>query len=486
MNSDRYKTVNHCRRYRGTANRSRTAFVLLLTMIVLVVLASLAAGLSVHLTMANRRQQYMIEYQRARYGLDSAMKYIMSVMPTKTFKLTERADMPDFSDLFWMTDEQYGQFIQYWASTATEEQIETVTKAEALSEQTMEKGNEDLMSWLSSLFGSAPGGSLNDANSLMDPNGLTDPNAAWMSLDPNDITVPGPYGPDWPYVIEPIELKIGDSSVTITIEDENAKMPLSWMVTNFQQVNKQAEYSLETFGRWMQMSEEDIAELKASLDDVYKQKMFKVNPNPILLQQAATPTPPPTGAGANRFTSSRGRYARTTPGQSPQPQTPAPAQAAAKERPASAHATDFAKLFQSSLINQEPLARPLADTGTRSESALKYLSLWGSQRININTAPRHVLEAAFTLAVDSFDAPELAQKVIEQRKEKPFAKVEELKDAGMMDTETFNSVRNYVTTTSNFFKIRVTSQSGNATASAVATVIKEGKIVQPLAILYGY
>lgn len=450
-------------------------FALLLAMIVLVVLASVAAGLSIQLTMAKRRQQYMVEYSRARYGLDSAMKYILSVLPTKSFKVEARPDVPDFSDLFWMTDAEYGMFIDSWAVTATDEQIEAVLKKD-VQPDAQESGDEGLVSWLNSLFGDA----------AQDPNAASDPNAG-IVIDPNQIDVPGPYGVPWPYVTEPIKLKIGTSEITITIEDENAKMPLSWMVTNFAKVNKQAEYSLETFGQWMQMTGAEIEELKTDLEAIHEQKMFKVNPNPIILKPAPAAGAAQTPGQPGQFAGSRRTYTRNRPGQQPQQPQPNPAaQAGANERPASAHTTDFAKLFHSSLLNQEVLGRLLPDTGLRTESPLKYLSLWGAQRININTAPRHVLEAAFMLAGDSFTAPELAQKVIEIRKEKPFAKIDELKDAGMMDTDSFNLVKDYVTVTSSFFKVRVTSHSGNASASAVATVIKEGKSMETLAILYGY
>ncbi|MCE5185477.1 MAG: general secretion pathway protein GspK [Planctomycetaceae bacterium] len=468
--------------------RSRSGFALLLAMVVLVVLASVAAGLSVQLTMAKRRQQYRIEYSRARYGLDSAMKYILSVMPTKTFQLQPRPDAPDFSDLFWMSDADYGQFIEYWASTATEEQIRAAVKEDAFSLNASEETDSSLRSWLNSLFGSP------EQPSQLDPNGLADPNAANAGpdydgplgdIDPNQIEVPGPYGVPWPYVIEPIKLKIGTSNVTITIEDENAKMPLSWMVTNFQKVNEQAEYSLETFAEWMRMTPMETTQLKAELQEVYKQKMFQVNPSPILLKAAAPANTNP--ASANRFAASRRTTSRTAPGQrAANPSQPAASAATTKERPASAHATDFAKLFHSALLDHEILSRPLPDTGTRVENAEKYLSLWGAQRININTAPRHVLEAAFMLTGDAFIAPELAQKVIEQRKEKPFQNVDQLKTIGLIDSSMFDTMKNYITTTSTFFKIRVTSSSGNATAAAVATVIKEGKNVEPLAILYGY
>ena len=155
-----------------------------------------------------------------------------------------------------------------------------------------------------------------------------------------------------------------------------------------------------------------------------------------------------------------------------------------KKRPAVAHTTDFAKLFHSSLLDREFLAQPLPDSGDRIESPLKYLSLWGAQRVNINTAPRHVLEAAFSLAMDSFDLPEFTQRVIQARKEKPLRKIDELKKLGGLDADTMKKLNNYLTTTSTFFQIRITSHSGNARSSAVATVVKEGKKTQQLAILY--
>jgi len=460
--------------------RQRAGFALLLSMIVLVVLASVAAGLSLQLTMAKRRQQYMVEYQRARYGLDSAIKYIFTEMPVRTFKLQSRADVPDFSDICWMDEPAYAQFVNAWLAAATDEQVEAVLKEDD-EEDAAGMSDENLASWLSSLFGAgAADTTAGDPNDPDNPDALDDLQAQDVIIvDPNDIMVPGPYGPAWPNVCEPIELTIGTCRVTITVEDENAKMPLSWMVTNFKDVNKQAEHSLRTFGAYLQMTGEDITQLQASLEEIYKEKMFRVSANQTLLQDK------PTAQAAPATQFSRRTYTRTAPGQ----RTPAAAsnsQQAAAQRPASAHATDFAKLFHSSMLNHEPLMRPLLDTGERVESAGKYLSLWGAQRININTAPRPVLEAAFLLALDAFEAPELAQKVIDIRKEKPFTKIDELKDVGMLDTESFNNLKNYIAVSSSFFKIRVTSSSGSAVTSAVATVIKEGKNVQPLAVMYGY
>jgi len=454
-----------------------TGFVLLVTLIVLVVLASLTVGLSTQLSMAKRRQQYMIEYQRARYGLDSGMKYILTVLPKKTFALEDRQERPDFSDLFGMNREEYAEFIASWAETATDEQIQAVLKKGVFLSQLKPLKDEDVESMLTSLLGE---GEASDANSIgRDPDSYdTGEDFYMVELDPNDVIVPGPYGIPWPNVIEPIELEIGPCKVTITIEDENAKMPLSWFVTSSKEANKRAENALKTFCEWMSWDQEQLRELEShiqdAMDKVYEKKTFKLNPGPILLKSTTTravqsPTTASRGSRSRSRTRTTSRTVR---------------QITTQKRPAVGHTTDFAKLFHSSLLDQEFLARPLPDTGERVESPLKYLSLWGAQRVNVNTAPRHVLEATFALAMDRFDLPEFTQQVIERRKEKPFLELDELKDLGGLDSEAMKNINNYLTTVSTFFQIRVTSRSGSACSFAVATVVKEGNNVERLVILY--
>lgn len=472
MRADVIKT-----RIKPTVKRP-AGFVLLVTMIVLVVLATLTVGLAVQMSMAKRRQEYMIEYQRARYGLDSAMKYILNTLPSKNFALTSRTEQPDFSDVFLMDQGEFSEFIAAWSETATDEQIEAVMREGASLTQPAPLSSEDMVSGLLGLFG---GGSGNTADANDATVGLYDADQElfMVELDPNDVVVPGPYGVPWPFVIEPIDLEIGPCRITITIEDENAKMPLSWLVTNSTTANKQAENALETFCEWMSWDQQQFRELEAAIteamDEIHKKKAFKLNPGPILLKSTTTRTTR-TPSRSSR-TSRLRRTARRTSSRTTTSTT-------TQKRPAVAHTTDFAKLFHSSLLDRELLARPLPDTGERLESPLKYLSLWGAQRVNVNTAPRHVLEAAFSLAIDTFDLPEFTQQVIEKRKEKPIRKLDELKEIGGLDSDTMKQLNNYLTTTSTFFQVRVTSRSGNAGSSAVATVVKEGKKIQQLAILY--
>jgi type II secretory pathway pseudopilin PulG len=455
---------------KSTAKRP-AGFVLLVTVIVLVVLASLTTGLAVQMSMAKRRQHYMIEYQRARYGLDSAMKYILNTLPAKNFILAGREEDPDFSDVFLMNQAEFSEFIATWAETATDEQIEAVLREGASLTEPVPLSSGGMVSGLLGLFG---GGS-DDANDMAAVSYESDEQFYVVELDPNDVVVPGPYGVPWPYVIEPIDLEIGPCEIAITIEDENAKMPLSWLVTSSQEANKQAENALKTFCEWMSRDQQQLRELEATIteamDEVHEKKAFKLNPGPILLKSTTTRTArtPARTSRSRRRTARRSRTVRSTTTQ---------------ERAAVAHTTDFAKLFHSSLLDREFLARPLPDTAERVESPLKYLSLWGSQRVNVNTAPRHVLESAFSLAMDSFDLPEFVQGVIEKRKEKPLSKIDELKELASLDADTMKQLNNYLTTNSTFFQIRITSRSGNARSSAVATVVKEGAKTQQLAILY--
>ena len=460
----------------------RYGFVLLVTMIVLVVLATLTTGLSLTLAMSRRRQEYMIEYQRARYGLDSGMKYILNEFSNKRFTLIERLDDPDFSDLFWMDRDEYAAFIADWSATATDEQLDAVLKEGASLTNQQPVDAESMISGLLGLFGVQDEGQTDVdtvAEDFYDPN---EEDLYLVELDPNDVVVPGPYGPPWPLAVEPIDLEIGPCQITITIEDENAKMPLSWLVTNSEESNEQAQDALETFCEWMSWDPQQLKELKdtiqIAMDDIYKEKMFKLNAGPIIQRQTTTAARTQSSAASRRSRSRRSTGSNL-------PQTTRRT-VVAKKRPAIAHTTDFAKLFHSSLLDREHLARPLPDTGERVESPLKYLSLWGAQHVNINTAPRHVLQAALTLAMDSFEIPELTQQIIERRKEKPFQKLDELKDLGQLDSDTMKTLNNYLTTTSTFFKVRVDSQSGSARSSAVATVVKEAQRTEVLAILYGF
>ena len=128
------------------------------------------------------------------------------------------------------------------------------------------------------------------------------------------------------------------------------------------------------------------------------------------------------------------------------------------------------------------LASPTIISETRKESALKYMGLWGSTQVNINSAPRQVLEAAFTFGGD---AQKIADEIIKIRREKPFKDIDELKKELFRFSDTIEKSKPYITTTSKVFTIHVTAVKGAAKASAVVVVLKEGGKIERVAVLCG-
>jgi DNA uptake protein ComE-like DNA-binding protein len=147
---------------------------------------------------------------------------------------------------------------------------------------------------------------------------------------------------------------------------------------------------------------------------------------------------------------------------------------------ATTHLADFAKIFHSSLIDTEVLARPTIISESRKESALKYTGLWASNKVNINTAPRQVLEATF---VFGGSAEEIAEEIIMRRRIEPFKDMDELKRVLFRYSDSIEKCKDYITMVSDFFTIRVTAISGVAEASAIIAIRKDGRKVERIAII---
>ncbi len=434
---------------------NRRGVALVLTLVVLMVLTTIVYALASRVAQVKHRRQYLIDYQVSRYACDSGVKYALTAIKQMDFRLINRKDKPDFSDLFTMDREEYEQFLDEWAEQLAQQELEDSAygayRGSTGQRLAADKGigsglSNDLMGRLLD--------SLNDPNSIIDPNFLTTDYS-----EPNALFVPGPYGPEWPHVCDHIKFDIGETNITIEITDENAKMPLTWAIATDAQVRRFAENALETFCAWMQMDPFETQKLAEQLEDIEDIKRFTIDQKPITTKQTARAQP-------KRSSRASRRPGRTAAGKT--------------VRPAVAHTTDFAKLLHGSAIDLHTLSRPLPDTGDRYESPLKYLALWGSQRVNINTAPRHVLEAAFTFGGDAED---IAEDIIQRRHEKPFKNIDELQKSLYRYSQSIKKSRNYIMTASTFFAIKVTAAHGRAKTSAVATVIKQGKKVQPIAII---
>ncbi|MCX5635790.1 MAG: type II secretion system protein GspK [Planctomycetota bacterium] len=437
--------------------RNRPGIVLLVTMVLLVVLSILGYTLTTRIWAQKHRDQYIIDYTKARYACDSAVKYAFTTLgDINALPLVIRNNEPDFSDLFSFNDTEYKEYIEKWFSENAAEK-----------NKTSENFSGDVNDTNSPL-------DTNDFNSERDVNYAGDTNNTLGIFDfneSNSLVVRGPYGPQWPLITAPAEFEIGSVKVKVEIEDENAKYPIGWAMLDDPNLVREAAAGFKTFCEWMKVNSTDVELLDKEFKEISKIKPFKTDFQPINITEEITKKPDPNAVTPSR-TSRRRR-----------PATQAPAkQTIEKTIPASVHIKDFAKLFHSSLIDIDVLAKPTVISQTRKESTLKYMGMWASSKININTAPRQVLEAAFTFGGD---ASQIAEEIIRQRKIKPFESIESLRKALFRYSDSIKKCENYITTSSNFFTIRVTATSGVAQVSAVIAIIKTGKTMEPIALISG-
>ena len=96
----------HKNLYNWNNSRDRPGIVLLVTLVLLVVLATLGYTLSSRVTAQRHRDQYIMDYRQARYACDSAMKYALALTTLEDFdpQLISRPNEPDFSDLFILNE----------------------------------------------------------------------------------------------------------------------------------------------------------------------------------------------------------------------------------------------------------------------------------------------------------------------------------------------------------------------------------------------
>ena len=436
--------------------RNHPGIVLLVTMVLLVVLSILGYTLTIRIWAQKHRDQYIIDYTKARYACDSAVKYAFTTLGDINAPppLITRDNEPDFSDLFRLNDTEYKEYIEKWFSENA-----------AGKDKTSENSSNDVNDINSPV-------DTNDFNSERDVNYAGDTNNTAEIFDlnePNSLVVRGPYGPQWPLITEPAEFEIGSVKVKVEIEDENAKYPIGWAMLDDPNLVREAAAGFKTFCEWMAVDSTDVESLDNAFKEISKIKPFKTDFQPIKMTEEITQKPDPNAVKPSR-TSRRRR-----------PSTPAK-QTAQKTIPASVHIKDFAKLFHSSLIDIDVLAKPTVISQTRKESALKYVGMWASSKVNINTAPRQVLEAAFTFGGD---AVKIAEEIIQQRKLKPFESIESLRKALFRYSDSIKKCENYITTSSNFFTIRVTATSGVAQVSAIIAIMKTGKTMEPIALISG-
>jgi len=413
--------------------------VLLLTIVILVILTTLAYTVTVRVNRQRHRADYVINYAKAQYACDSALKAVSSGLEELTVSLISRPNEPDFSDLFAYNEEEYEEYLESWRDLLTE-------SSSALSKPVTEEPN---------------GADLGDG----------------MMFGEDDLgvlTIQGPYGPQWPYVQEPLEFEVGAAQVRVVVEDENAKYPLAWKFMADKTVKREVDAGFRTFCEWMGMDSDVMGALETQLDDLAQVKSYQTEFKPIsrIVRAAVTAPGRATGTGASartlRTQAARNRIQKR--------ETITP------EAQAEQLEVDLTRLFNTSLIDQEPLLKPILLSNTRQEHALKYIGLHASGVVNINTAPRHVLEAAFTFGGEARD---LADLIIMLRQEAPLQDLEEFKKKNLRYAEAMEKCEPYICTESKVFTVRVEATCGVARVTKILIISKNGSAVKRIAVVSG-
>lgn len=439
----------------------------MVVLVVLIVLSMLGYTISAKVSTRRQRQQFMIDYQAALYARDSAVKYALATLEDiNEPNLIVRADAPDFSDTFKMSDSELKDILSEWAESITMEKAQMYIRQQNL------------------LLGGADANGLQDFNDIndindfrntfRDINDLNDANIFNLTdlqgIDFNDanlLHIPGPYGAPWPLIAPPMEFEIGTAKVRVEIHDENAKYPLGWAMLEDPEIRREVAAGFETFCEWMDVEEPMVEDLEEQLLKLNETKKYQLNFTEIKQTKREKVQVPPRRARTRRARRSRQttRY-RTT----------------VTVIPDVVHYSDFSRLFNSPAIDTETLARPTIISDERKESALKYISVWGANKVNVNSAPRQVLESAF---IFGGDAKQISQSIIEQRKLRPFVDIGEIRHAIFRYSDSVDKCKEFIATRSDFFTIRVTATSGVARTAAVIAVRKINNKLEKVAVLSG-
>jgi hypothetical protein len=455
--------------------------ILLVTLVILVILSTLGYTLCAQVAARRHREQFVIDHSIARHACASSLKYALASMGSLQFELVSRPNEPDFSDVFVLTEPQYQKLLEQaaaakWAADSNLVQEGLGPKPldrDSLKEAAQKEAGRKTAPSEAGKKGSKKSAKKKtarptDVNEVNDVNEY-DPNSESLA-DALHAQIRGPYGPPWPLVTEPMEFEIGSAKVTIEIEDENAKYPLGWVMIADEKLKPEVAAAWTTFCEWMGYRTEEIGLLNEGLAKVGKTKPFKIE-----FKQETEAVEPPAAL--------KSKITRPVPGA---PSTIARRTITRKpvtvQEQMDRQNKEYSRLLHSSIINKDLLSRPSIASDTRKESALKYLGLWATRNVNINSAPRQVLEAALTFG-SAADAPKMAQEIIQRRQVKPISDVNELKQAAPRYSTALDDCRTFIAVRSTVFTIRVTAVSGVARVTAIAAVAKEGDKVQPIAAI---
>lgn len=81
------------------------------------------------------------------------------------------------------------------------------------------------------------------------------------------------------------------------------------------------------------------------------------------------------------------------------------------------------------------------------------------------------------------DAPKIADIIIQERQLSPFSDIAALKDSAYQYGEAIEKCKDFLTTTSTVFSVKITAVCGVAKAVAVAGVSKDGQKIKRIGVI---
>ena len=441
----------------ASRHKSRSGIALIFALIILAVLATLGYSIATKLVSIKHRQNYIFDYYKATYACDSATRYGIREVENLKFSLQSRETMPDFSDIFATSEEAYELMLYDWARAVDDIRYDEYLKYE----QRINRGDtyaqaqnpEDEESQFRLQMLKAIGYGI-DSYFGIDFEGNFTP------IDPNVLYVPGPYGHQFPYASQPMQIELGGAEVLITVEDENAKLPLVWAFMTDKDKQTEKKACFDTFFEWMGVDAATIEHLSRQFEDTAKIKPFEIGMEPATIEtkEAVRTRTVTTDASGRRQSVFRTRY-RTK-------KVP---------RSVAGNNTDFSRLIEAN-IDTERLAFSFYPDGFADSAPIKHLALWGSDKININTAPRNVLEAALVFGGREVD---FADAVIIDRQIKPFEDIQDMKRRLYRFSDNIERVADLILFESEVFTIKVEAVSGTAKATSTTAILyKDNKFTK--------
>lgn len=267
---------------------------------------------------------------------------------------------------------------------------------------------------------------------LTDPNQLPEPNSfseeAFILPELEEEKLPS-------FVLMRRKIKVAEAEVEIEIHDENAKWPMFWMLSSPFDTDKayaNSEKAFLDFSSKLDVGNSDAKVIGRRARELSRN--LKVPSAPLQISKKARA----------QNISRRGRRVNY-----------ADKIKAFKDR--YAIMGSFASIWHNNRKDDEDLEfleEPLPEMPGKVRD---YLSMWGTNKINLNTASDELLEAAFKGF--GLNAKQV-ESIIEYRTEQPFRNTGNLNDVGGMSIETINNVRGLCVVRSDTFSVYVKARVG--------------------------